>query len=183
MRNAFRTIQFLGNIATIVIAVLLSALTVKYVVLSQPLPRIPATIAPRASSSGQASPQATPVSQIVPLQNIDWTKSDKTLILYISSTCKFCSASGPFYQKLVNDEAAKGIHFVAVMPQSVNEGHQYLNKLGVRIDDVYEASLETIGVRATPTLLLVNKSGVVTDSWVGQLQPDREDQVISKLEL
>jgi hypothetical protein len=41
--------------------------------------------------------------------------------------------------------------------------------------------MENIGVEATPTLLLVNKAGVVTNAWVGELQSDQQEQVLADL--
>ncbi|MGB7209514.1 MAG: redoxin family protein [Pyrinomonadaceae bacterium] len=181
MKKAFRYAQFLANIATIIIAVFFGLFVIKsFVADSSVPPRIPATAAPGTSAQSPV-PKTTPVGQAVPLENIDWAKNQKTLVLYVSTKCRFCTESGPFYQRLVQENALKNVKFVAVMPQPVEEGREYLTKLGVKIDEVYQTPLQSIGVRSTPTLLLVNDSGVVTDSWVGKLQPEREDQVISKL--
>ena len=57
----------------------------------------------------------------------------------------------------------------------------WLKDEGVRVDQVKQASLGDIGVRGTPTLLLVNSAGVVTNVWVGKLQPDQEQQVLAAL--
>ncbi len=181
MKKAFRYAQFLANIATILIAVFFGVYVIRsFVTSSSAPPRIPATAAPGPSAQAPV-PKTTPVGQAVPLENIDWTKNQKTLVLYVSTKCKYCTESGPFYQKLLQERSSNGVKFVAVMPQSVEEGREYLNKLGVKIDDIYQTPLQSIGVRSTPTLLLVNASGVVTDSWVGKLQPDRENQVMTKL--
>jgi hypothetical protein len=51
----------------------------------------------------------------------------------------------------------------------------------VHVDDVKQVPLNTLGVRGTPTLLLVNDAGVVTDVWTGKLQPDQEAQVLAAL--
>jgi hypothetical protein len=37
-------------------------------------------------------------------------------------------------------------------------------------------------VSGTPTLLIVNDAGIVTDIWVGKLQPDQEIKVLAALE-
>ena len=50
------------------------------------------------------------------------------------------------------------------------------------MDDVRQVPLNTLGVRGTPTLLLVNDAGVVTDVWVGKLEPDQQTQVLAALE-
>lgn len=70
---------------------------------------------------------------------------------------------------------------MAVMPQPVAEGRKFLSDSSVRIDDVRQISLNTIGVAGTPTLLLVNGAGVTTKVWVGKLQTDEESQVLSAL--
>lgn len=67
------------------------------------------------------------------------------------------------------------------MPQTVEEGKQYLKNLGVDISEVYNAKLASIGVTATPTLLLIDQSGVVSDMWRGKLSDDAEKEVLSKL--
>jgi len=145
-------------------------------------PRIPATITPSLPPEAAAA-RLNPVGQRVPLQNIDWAKNKKTLVMYVSSKCRYCTESGPFYQRLVDEKGPSNVKFVAVMPQTVEEGREYLSNLGVKIGDIYQTPLQSIGVKSTPTLLLVNESGVVTDSWVGKLQPEREQEVVSKLTL
>ena len=172
--------QLSANIATILIAVLLGLFLIRDTLAP---PRIPATIAPPTSFQGPA-PNISPVGQKVPLNGIDWAKNEKTLVMYLSSKCRYCTDSGPFYKRLVEAyKSSKGIKFVAVMPQPNNEAKEYLSSLGVGINEIYQAPLQPIGVKSTPTLLLVDESGTVTDLWVGKLQPEREQQVVSKLSL
>jgi hypothetical protein len=38
-----------------------------------------------------------------------------------------------------------------------------------------------LGVRGTPTLILVDGSGTVADVWVGALPSNQENEVISRL--
>jgi hypothetical protein len=70
---------------------------------------------------------------------------------------------------------------VAVLPQPTDEARTYLLNLGVPILVVKQAPLACVSVSATPTLMMVNSEGVVTDSWTGQLSPEFEKEVISKL--
>jgi hypothetical protein len=70
---------------------------------------------------------------------------------------------------------------VAVLPQVVEEGRKYLETEGVHADDVKQATLGAIGVRGTPTLLLVDSAGKVTDIWQGKVQQDQEDAVLAVL--
>jgi thioredoxin-related protein len=187
MKKAFRKVQFLSNIATIVIAVLLSIIAVKLYLFPTPQTanltssvetvRVPAKpdLQPRTNS------QITPVGQAVPIQGIDWKKNKKTLVMYVSTKCHFCSESAPFYQRLVKEHSSKDVNFMAVLPQSVDEAKVYLKGLGANIENVYNAQLSSIGVTATPTLLLVDENGIVSDMWRGKLPADKETEVINKL--
>jgi len=66
-------------------------------------------------------------------------------------------------------------------PQSVEESKAHLNQLGIRGIEVRSSPLEDVSVSGTPTLILLNNKGEVTDFWVGKLTPDKEIEVINKL--
>ena len=104
------------------------------------------------------------------------------MLLALSSKCHFCSESAPFYQRL-NDEMAQhtGARLIAVFPQEVGEGKQYLSALGVKIEDVRNATLNSIGVNGTPTLIIIDSKGRIEQSWVGKLSPEKEAEVISRV--
>ncbi|MGI8641505.1 MAG: peroxiredoxin family protein [Pyrinomonadaceae bacterium] len=188
MRKTYRTSQFLSNIATVVIAILLCVITVKLFFPTSPTVNIAGMPGPNnvpgnsTSSVTTAPPQITPIGKAMPLENIDWKNNKKTLVLYIATTCRFCNESSPFYKRLVEKYADdKNVKLVAVLPQTVNEAKEHLKSLGVNINDVYNAQLRSIGVTATPTLLLVNDSGVVSEMWRGKLTTDKETEVLNKL--
>jgi rhodanese-related sulfurtransferase len=108
---------------------------------------------------------------------------DRTLLLVLSTKCHYCSESAPFYRRLVGAlEGQADTKLVAVLPEEVSEGEEYLKKLGVLINDVKQTPLELIHVSATPTLLLLDKSGTVTHSWLGKLAAEEEDEVLSALQ-
>jgi hypothetical protein len=122
------------------------------------------------------------VGQHFSLPGIDWAQSQQTLVMALQTTCRFCSDSGPFYQELIRDRAKFArTRIVAVLPQVVEESKAYLGRLGVSVDDIRQGALAEIGVRGTPTLLLVNSAGVVTDVWAGKLQPTVEKEVLDRL--
>ena len=75
----------------------------------------------------------------------------------------------------------KSLKTVAVLPQPVAEAEQYLNGEDVPVDQVKQATMADIGVRGTPTMLLVNSKGVVTKVWVGKVQPEQEQEVLTAL--
>jgi peroxiredoxin len=185
MKKTFRQVQFLSYIATIVIALLLGFIVVKqsFFSSSESADNIarqrPVNIAPQAPQRPVAP--ATPVGKAVPLQNVNWKENKKTLILYVSAACRYCTESAPFYQRLVKENSSKDVKIVAVLTQPVEEAKEYLKKHNVNIEEVHSASFSSIGVSATPTLLLVNEDGVISDYWRGRLQADKETEVLAKL--
>ena len=112
--------------------------------------------------------------------DLDWKQNGQTLVLAISSTCQFCTDSASFYKTLVQSKNATRL--IAVLPQSPDEGKNYLQSLGVTVDEIKQLSLDKLGVRGTPTLLLVDDYGLVKNSWVGKLPPDKESEVIASLQ-
>src|ERR1041384_2476624 len=127
------------------------------------------------TNTSRSSQSPLSVGEKVRMLDLDWAASDQTLLLALNKGCGFCRASAPFYQKLANAMAGrKSVRLVAVLPQAIDESQQYLNELGVPIHEIKQAQLSALGVRGTPTLILVNKAGVITDTWIGELTPAQE---------
>lgn len=170
MNSLTKRIELLANVAIILVALLLGFVLVKRYVLSSP-----------DANRGEIRNDIKAGTKIS-LPDFDWSGSNKHLVLVMQKDCRFCSESAPFYQRLVQETVGrKDIQLMAALPQAVNEGRQYLNDLGVHISDVKQVSPSSLGVRGTPTLLLVDKTGLVTDVWPGKLQTDQEAAVISRL--
>jgi hypothetical protein len=119
------------------------------------------------------------VGDSAPISGINWAQNKQTLLLVLRDGCHFCSDSAGFYQRLLKEQGAKAqTKFVAVLPGSIDDSHKYLASLGVPIREVKQESLSALGVRGTPTLLMVNEKGVVTKSWIGRLSASKEIEVI-----
>ncbi|MFN2597666.1 MAG: peroxiredoxin family protein [Pyrinomonadaceae bacterium] len=116
------------------------------------------------------------------IPGVDWAGSGQTLVLAVSDSCHFCSESADFYRRLAQEKAWPGsVRLIAVLPQEVDRGREYLDKLGVSVDQVEQAQLSSIGVRGTPTLLLIDSTGSLKTSWVGKLTPDKEGEVLNRV--
>ncbi len=48
-------------------------------------------------------------------------------------------------------------------------------------EEVKQASLDTIGVTGTPTMLLVDAKGTVSKVWEGKVQPHQQAGVLAAL--
>jgi hypothetical protein len=117
------------------------------------------------------------------VSGVDWSQSGTTLVLALQKGCHFCTESAGFYQRLAQQASGqKGLRLVAVFPQSLEEAKTYLDSLKVPIGDIKQSSLAGIGVNGTPTLILVDQQGVVQESWVGRLPPERESEVLRLLQ-
>ena len=172
MRNLVKRVELLANVAIILVAVLLGVVLVKQLVLNKPSQPVRPASARREIARGDK----------VPVAGVDWAKNSHTLLLVLQKGCHFCTESAPFYQQLVKQTSGRSdIQLVALLPQSVSEGKQYLAQNGIDIADVRQVSPGQINVGGTPTLVLVNNEGVVSDVWAGKLPPDSESQVLSKL--
>lgn len=128
------------------------------------------------------SAKTEPIGKTLSLPGVDWAGNRRTLVLALQSECHFCWESAPFYKRLEEKRAQFGnTKFLAVLPQTVDQSKVFLSQLGISVDDIKQGSLTEMGVRGTPTLLLVNSVGVVTEAWAGKLSPVNEGSVISRL--
>jgi hypothetical protein len=173
-------IRLIADAAIIVAATLFSVVLVKNYLLQKPQLVDAAEFAKAAAASKRsASENQIPPGAKISLPGVDWAKNGQTLLLAVSDKCHFCSESGPFYQRLA-EQHRKG-RLVAVLPQPVDQGKTYLDKLNVAVDDIRQAPLTTMGVRGTPSLVLVDKAGTVVKSWVGKLPANKEEEVLASL--
>lgn len=173
MSTVGKKIEAAANIAIIVVAVILGAILVRQYYFANN----------RDVRSASADPRIPAGTRIL-LPDIDWADHRQTLLLFLSTDCHFCSESAPFYQQLVRATAGRrDIHLVAVLPQELSRSQEYLKELGLSIEEVKQASFKSIGVRATPTLTLVDSAGVVAGSWVGRLAAGQESEVLSRLQV
>ena len=120
MKNIARTIEVIANVAIICVAISLGVVLISRTVRSY-----------RGTISESANTAPTK-HQKIELPGVDWSKNEKTLVMAISSTCHFCTESAAFYRDI---RTRTRVHTVAVLPQSVNEGRNYLSNLGVQGGD------------------------------------------------
>ncbi len=131
------------------------------------------------------NPEKTPTEIVkgtkISLSDVSWRQNQKTLILVLQKDCRFCSESMPFYKTLVEKSKVKGVQLIAVLPDSREEGVQYLKENGVDIQEIRQSRLDEINVQGTPTLILLNDKGEVENSWVGKLPSEKETEVTENL--
>ena len=163
-----RKLEIITNFAIIMVAIIIGIVFVKTYLLG-----------------GKDSPQTENlVGTKVSLPNVNWAQNDQTLLLVLQKGCHFCAESAPFYQRLIKETAGrKNIQLIAVLPQEIEESRKYLGELNVPINEVKQTTPGALGVKGTPTLLLVNNTGVVTDAWLGKLSAEMESAVLNRLQV
>ena|SRR5437868_735391 len=163
-----KRIELGANIAIIIVAVLIGTVLVRNYFMP-------------GRSRARQSNATLPVGTQIKLDS-DWKSNGQTLLIFLQKGCHFCQESAPFYQRVIREtDGRPNLHLIAILPQSVDESREYLNKLGIKIVDLRQASLDQFGIGGTPTLVLVDDKGEVTASWVGKLADNDQAEVLKRL--
>jgi peroxiredoxin len=88
----------------------------------------------------------------------------------------------PFYHTLGEIRARANTHVYAVFPPAETESDKYLERHEVRTDGVVLARLDAVGVKATPTLMVVDAKGKIERAWVGTLNDAQKLEVLRTIE-
>jgi thioredoxin-related protein len=150
-------------------------------------------IRPRSATEPPAAPQPTaPFFQkgdtIPAFDGLHLHNADQTLLLVLKHDCHFCAESIPFYQRLPREVQSRGslqrIQFVMLTADDPETAKQYMddNKLALNsIVTIPPPRHRELKVPGTPTLILVDRAGVIQQMWLGELDASREAQLISLL--
>jgi peroxiredoxin len=123
-------------------------------------------------------PPQVKVGERLKIAGVDWSTHRQTLVFALQTGCRYCAESAQFYSDAVTKLRAANVHSLAILPQPIAESAVYFKHLNVQIEDVRQGSLGDLKVRATPTLMLVDRSGMIKNVWVGRLSPDGENDVL-----
>lgn len=168
MKKTYPRLELTANVLIIIVALLLAVVVVQRQLFNKPSSNQPPRVQPAIGSR-------------VNLSDVNWSQHPKTLILALQTQCHFCNESAPFYKRLIEIVQNENVKLVAVFPTSKEEGANHLNELGLTNLDLKQAPLNSLQVSGTPTLILTNAKGEITNYWVGRLTPDKETEVISNL--
>jgi hypothetical protein len=121
-----------------------------------------------------------PGDHISTIKGLTNDHSSATLLLVLRSTCRFCNESVPFYRRLLDQVSHAQVKSVALMFDRQDIGVAYIAKVGLQVHQVLPVTNDSFASRVsgTPTLILLDKSGVVVNSWVGKISADAEQDVI-----
>jgi peroxiredoxin len=167
MRNVRANIELGAQIAIAIAIVVSAGILVKRTVL--PRQGNPPDL-PRISAGERLS-----------VPNIDWKQNQRSLVFFLKKDCPYCTTSAPFYRQLIEDASKRNVKCVAVLPNSADEARKYIQYLELPIENVQTGgSLAAYKITGTPTVLFVDKEGIVRSAWFGA-QPEREKEMRDKL--
>ena len=120
------------------------------------------------------------------IAGVDYKQTPRTLILALNVDCRYCTRSVPFYNSLAvaRQENTSQVNIVAAfINKDATLVKSYAEEKQLLVQTISGVDLDKLGVHTTPTLILVDNTGKVLDSWRGELQPDGEREVFVALDL
>ena len=162
-------IELTANILIIVVAVLLiGVFTQRYFF---------------SDHAASAQPKSPTVGNKVEIAGFDWSRSSQNVLLVLKKGCRYCSESAGFYKKLIQQAKEKNIAVTAVLPEDKDEANKYLEEIGISGIGIVQSQLNSLDVGGTPTIIITNNQGGITNVWLGKLPPEKETEVINQLKL
>lgn len=163
------TLERVSQIAFIVMCVVVSAVGIQ-------------RLTPAAAEAPPARPGPFRAGEKITLhRDLEAGAAKATLVLGLSTNCRFCTASMPLYQRLTALDVVKDgrLRLGVVSLQAHDEMRKYLEAHHVAIGSIVPLADSGISLRGTPTAILVDRSGLVVNSWAGQLGPAEESALLS----
>ncbi len=169
MRKIFKSIEAVANVLIIVVAIVCLGVIAQIYFRPQPQPpKVPVQ-------------QMPVVGNKVSLPDIDWSKNRKNVLLVLKEGCRFCSESAGFYQTLLEKTRDQGVSVVAVLPDDRDEARKYLDKLHLSNLTSKQSALDSLDVSGTPTIIVTDDKGQITNVWVGKLPSEKQNEVMATL--
>lgn len=109
-------------------------------------------------------------------KGIDFSTSPSTLLMFIQSSCKYCTESMELYRTLAKQP--RTTRLIAVGSEPADSLVEYLRRHDVVVDEVKSVSTTDWRVTGTPTLLLVGRDQKVRGVWIGKVDEKRSSAVV-----
>lgn len=107
------------------------------------------------------------------IPNVDWAQNKKTLVFALKNGCPYCTTSAPFYKELIAEAQKRDVKLIALVPDSLEVGRNYIQSLDLPIENIQSVSLQSYAIVGTPTVLFLDDTGTVRSVWTGGVMPDR----------
>ena len=124
-----------------------------------------------------------PAARTISVSGVDFSRSNKTLLLFLQQDCDICTRSLPFYRRLTDAfQDPANAQLVLITPNHPEIANEFFKKAGLSFKTVLQGERGLLGVKLSPTLILADSTGTVRGSWIGQLSSERETEIWTMLE-
>ena len=139
----------------------------------------------QAGGPGQRPPEIEAGEKHAALGQVVPAGSERALVVALAPGCHFCDESMPFYKRLVDERNQKGsqVKVIAAVPreEAKAEEQQKMAAAGVTPDGTVVIDFDSVKLRGTPTILLVDNQGEVHKVWVGKQAASGEEEILEAL--
>jgi hypothetical protein len=104
-----------------------------------------------------------------PITGVNIEFREKSVVLFLSQTCVYCQASMPFYQTLSTTK----LPIFVVTNSEATSMKALLDSNRVAATVVH---VDTMPVKALPTIAIVDQTGIIKAWNVGKLTPEQENE-------
>lgn len=132
---------------------------------------------------------AAPVTELTPLlksgdifrlPGVEWS-APRTVILVVSSTCQACIANLPFYRQLAASKIPQ-VEIVALSQESPAAIGAWFRQTQVNVTTIHTvADATSLGLSLTPTILILDAGGRVTDLMIRKLDESDQARVLERI--
>ena len=107
-----------------------------------------------------------------------WTEgATRNVVLRGRGQCRACSDSELFYRRLATVvSASPHARLIIISEDSVAETRQWIELAGISVDVVHQWS---DGIEMYPVIYMTDNRGVVTNIWLGKLNPQEEETLLA----
>jgi thiol-disulfide isomerase/thioredoxin len=139
----------------------------------------------QAGGPGQRPPEIEAGEKHAALGQMVPAGAERALVVALAPGCHFCDESMPFYKRLVDERNQKGsnVKVIAAVSQEAAKApeQQKLTAAGVNTDGLMVLDFDSVKLRGTPTILLVDNQGEVHKVWVGKQPSSGEEEILEAL--
>ena len=161
-------IELILNIVTVVAIVVVAAVTVKRY------------LSPRHAHAHVDLRSRALVGTRMTIPDVARGPDGRILVLFLQKDCSACKVAAPLYRQLIAEASRRGVKSVAILPDPLEVGNQYLRSQDLRADHVQSANLSSYRISSIPTALVLDGEGVVKGAWTGAT-PGHEDEMRTKV--
>ncbi len=132
-----------------------------------------------------ASPKLAAGAVLEPTAEIGFGSSDVTILVGISSTCRFCDESMPAFRQLNKYvQSRSSMRVLAVALEPIETLRTYLARSGLTAFQPFtidRGAPVSVVAAVTPQVVAVNRDGTVLEAWAGKITEDQLNNFVGRL--